>query len=293
MRGTLVLGLAGTALAFAHLLALRFAHAAAPLNPGEGAAEPPPPPAAPRRIDIAGTLAVIRAVPGLGALIVFACFNNLLGGVFMALMDAYGLSLMSVEGWGLLWAAASCGFIASGIAIARFGLGARPLRTLMLVNLAVWAVAATFSLQSSILLLAIGSGLWMFLGPYAEAAEQTALQLVVPYERQGRVFGFSQAVENAAAPLMAVVIGPVTQFWAIPLMTTGAGAALIGGWYGTGPERGMALVFTLAGIAGMALTLLALASRAYRDLAAAVAAARAGAEPGTAPAPFPAPSPAA
>ena len=29
-------------------------------------------------------------------------FNNFLGGVFMALMDAYGLSLVSVQAWGLL-----------------------------------------------------------------------------------------------------------------------------------------------------------------------------------------------
>ena len=45
---------------------------------------------------------MIRGVPGLPALIVFATFNNFLGGVFMALIDAYGLSLVSVEVWGLL-----------------------------------------------------------------------------------------------------------------------------------------------------------------------------------------------
>ena len=47
---------------------------------------------------------VIAGVPGLFALILFASFNNFLGGVFMALMDAYGLSLMAVQAWGLLWA---------------------------------------------------------------------------------------------------------------------------------------------------------------------------------------------
>ena len=36
-------------------------------------------------------------MPGLFALIGFSAFNNLLGGVFMALMDGYGLSLMEVE----------------------------------------------------------------------------------------------------------------------------------------------------------------------------------------------------
>jgi DHA3 family multidrug efflux protein-like MFS transporter len=40
----------------------------------------------------------------------------------------------------------------------------------------------------------------MLLGPYAEAAEHTTLQKVVPLERQGRVFGFAQSVEQSAHP---------------------------------------------------------------------------------------------
>jgi hypothetical protein len=49
-------------------------------------------------------------------------------------------------------------------------------------------------------------------------------------------------------------------------MTTGAGVDLIGGWFGTGPDRGIALVFVLTGLLGLAVTLLALRSRPYRQL---------------------------
>lgn len=226
----------------------------------------------PRRIDLAGTFRLVLAIPGLFALILFAAFNNLLGGVFMALMDAYGLSLMKVEAWGLLWAVTSSAFILSGALIARTGLGANPVRTLLLVNLVTWAVAAVFTVQSSILLLAVGCFIWMFLGPYAEAAEQTTLQQVVPYERQGRVFGFAQSVEQAASPLTAFLIAPLTQFVFVPFMTDGAGADAIGDWYGRGPERGMALVFTIAGLLGVLLTIAALCSRSYRRISAAYAA---------------------
>src|SRR5690606_41381880 len=96
----------------------------------------------------------------------------------------------------------------------------------------------------------------------------TTLQEVVPFERQGRVFGFAQSVEQAAAPLTAFLIGPLTQFVAIPLMTSGAGAEAIGSWYGTGPERGMALVFSATGVLGVAMTLIAFGSRQYRQLSA-------------------------
>lgn len=225
----------------------------------------------PKRVDLAGTIRVVAGVPGLFALVFFAAFNNLLGGVFMALMDAYGLSLMKVQQWGLLWAFVSCAFILSGLVISRTGLGKNPLRTLLIVNLILWSVASVFTIQSSIPLLAAGCFIWLFLGPYAEAAEQTTLQKVVPFERQGRVFGFAQSVEQAASPLTAFLIGPIAQFIFIPFMTDGAGADAIGDWYGRGPERGMALVFTIAGLIGVLVTFVAFGSRAYRQLSGAYA----------------------
>ncbi len=45
-------------------------------------------------------------------MIFFAMMNNFIGGVFMSLMDAYGLSLVSVEVWGIMLAVTSTGFIA-------------------------------------------------------------------------------------------------------------------------------------------------------------------------------------
>jgi MFS transporter, DHA3 family, multidrug efflux protein len=110
---------------------------------------------------------------------------------------------------------------------------------------------------------------FLFLMPFAEASEQTVLQRVVPYERQGRVFGFAQSVEQAASPLTAFLISPIAQFVVIPFMTDGAGARAIGGWFGTGPDRGLALVFVVTALIGLLVTVLALVSRPYRRLSAA------------------------
>ena len=221
-------------------------------------------------VDIRGTLRIVRGVPGLLALIIFACFNNFLGGAFMALMDAYGLSLVSVQAWGLLWGGLSVGVIVGGLIVARTGLSSNPVRILLLVNVVLWSVTTVFALRSSIVLLAIGMAIYMLLIPFAEAAEQTVLQQVVPYERQGRVFGFAQSVEQAASPLTAFLIGPITQFFVIPFMTDGWGARTIGPWFGTGADRGIALVFVVVGVIGLVATVLAMYSRYYRDLSAAV-----------------------
>lgn len=220
----------------------------------------------PKKVDLKGTFRLVRAVPGLIALILFTTFNNFLGGVFMALMDAYGLSLVSVEIWGILWGVLSTGLIIGGLVISKTGLGKNPLRTLLIVNMILWTVSIGFPIQNSIILLAIGMFIYMFLMPYAEASEQTILQKVVPFERQGRVFGFAQSVEQSASPLTAFLIGPIAQFIFIPFMTDGAGAKAIGSWFGTGPSRGIALVFMLAGVIGLIATSIAFRSKYYRQL---------------------------
>ena len=172
-------------------------------------------------VDIRGALEAIRAVPGLSMLIMLAAFNNLVAGVFMALMDAYGLELVSVEQWGLLWGVISLAFIAGGVWVSRRGLGPNPLRVVLAGNLVNWAVCVIFPIRSSIVMLTIGMIVWLLLVPVIEAAEQTILQRSIPYERQGRVFGFAQLVENAASPLTAFLMAPLAEAVFIPLHDDG------------------------------------------------------------------------
>lgn len=219
------------------------------------------------KFDFKKTFLIVSAIPGLLMLIFFTTFNNFLGGVFMALMDAYGLSLVSVQAWGIMFAIVSFGFIAGSGFIAKFGLGKNPLRAMLLVNVVTWTTCIFFTIQPSIILLAIGMLIWMTLVPFVEAAEHTVIQSVVPVERQGRVFGFAQSIESAATPVTTFLIGPIAAFIFIPLMSDGGlGAELIGDWYGVGQARGIALVFSAAGIIGLCVTLLAFKTRAYKLL---------------------------
>lgn len=256
---TLLIGITATLITFIHLAVTKIPEdrVASDVDPSQ-----------PKRVDLKGTLKIVLGINGLIALILFTTFNNFLGGAFMALMDAYGLSLVSVQTWGLMFGVLSTAFIFSGILITKTGLGKNPLRTLLTVNVIAWTVCCFFTIQPSITLLAIGMFIWMLVGPFAEASEHTTLQKVVPFERQGRVFGFAQSVEQAASPLTAFIIGPLTQFIFIPFMTDGAGVDLVGGWFGVGPARGIALVFTITGFIGLVVTILAFFSKSYKDLSA-------------------------
>jgi DHA3 family multidrug efflux protein-like MFS transporter len=260
MGPCLIITIALTAIVGAHLATIQIEGDAAPHEHDEDS------PASASTFDLRGALNAVRAVPGLLALLFFSTFNNFLGGVFMALMDPYGLELMSVEAWGILLAISSFGFIVGGAIVARRGLGTNPVRTLLLVNVVMWSITILFPIRSLVLPLAIGFFLYMVVIPMAEASEQTVIQRVVPYREQGRVFGFAQTVETAASPVTAFLIGPIAQAWVIPFMSDGAGAETIGGWFGTGPDRGMALIFIIAGSIGLLISILALNSQPYKNI---------------------------
>ena len=219
-----------------------------------------------KKMDIRGTIGIIAGISGLFGMIFFAMINNFIGGVFMSLMDAYGLSMVSVELWWIVLAITSTGFIIWGILVSKFGLGKNPVKTILLGNLIMWTVCILFPVVSSIWLVGIGFFFFMTISPIIESAEQTVMQKVVPLERQGRVFGFGQSLENIASPFTAFLIGPLTQFLVIPWLASDVGGEIFGGWWGTTPDRAMALIFVLAGILGLIITLIAFTTRSYRNL---------------------------
>jgi len=219
-----------------------------------------------KKLDIRGSIAAIRVVPGLMALIFFSTFNNFIGGAYMALMDPYGLTLFSVQIWGIVLGITSTGFIVGGLVIAKKGLGRKPLQTLLLANIVMATIGMLFTIREFWLLYVVGIFLYMCLIPIIEATEQTIIQRVVPLKRQGRVFGFAMAVESAASPLTAIAIGPIAQFWIIPYMNSDAGAQQWAWLLGTGDTRGIAFIFLATGFIMLVITLLAFGSKSYQIL---------------------------
>lgn len=256
MGWTLLLAIVFTTIAFIHLLFLRIPEA----KPEVAESQP--------IIDVRGALSAIRLVPGLFALIIFSTFNNLIGGVYMALMDPYGLELFPVELWGVVFAVASTGFIIGGLFIAKFGLGRNPIRTMLILVIVMGALGALFTIRESWLLYAAGIWLYMTIIPAVEASEQTVIQKVVPFATQGRVFGFAAAFEAGAAPITAFLIAPIAEFVIIPYMNEQGGEQTWAWLLGEGEARGIAFVFLVAGLVMIVFALLAFLTRSYRTLSA-------------------------
>ncbi|MEQ1736755.1 MAG: MFS transporter, partial [Rhodoglobus sp.] len=168
MGWTLLIAIVLTAGALVHLLMLRIPEAK-PEQHGERAP----------LIDFRGSITAVRAATGLFALIIFSTFNNFIGGVYMALMDPYGLELFPVEIWGIVLGVTSTGFILGGLLIAKFGLGKNPIRTMLLLVILMGVLGALFTIREWWWLYAVGIWIYMTLIPAVEAAEQTVIQKVV------------------------------------------------------------------------------------------------------------------
>ena len=129
----------------------------------------------------------------------------------------------------------------------------------------------TFAIREWWWLYALGIFAYMVLIPIAEASEQTIIQRVVPYEKQGRVFGFSASVESAATPLSCVPHRPHRRILAHPFHEYRVRTDMFGWLLGDGEARGIALVFVMASALMLVVVLLAFASRPYRLLSQAYA----------------------
>lgn len=255
MGWTLAIAIVFTVVALLHLLTIRI-----PEERPEPTGERAP------AVDVRGAIRAVRASRGLFALLVFSTFNNLIGGVYLALMDAYGLQIFTVEGWGLVLGITATGFIIGGGLVAKFGLGRNPIRTMLLIVIVMGVLGAAFTLRDWWWLYVAGIWVYMALIPAIEAAEQTVIQRVVPFETQGRVFGFAAAFESAAAPITAFLIAPLAQFVVIPYMDAAEGRDAWGWLLGDGIGRGIALVFLFAGLVMVVVGVAAFFSRSYRVL---------------------------
>jgi len=258
MGWTLAIACILTAIAFIHILFVQI--------PEKGIAHDPE--LKNKQVDIKGSIMAIKMIPGLFGLLFFSMFNNFIGGSYMALMDPYGLTIFSVEVWGIVLGITSTGFIIGGLLIAKFGLGKKPIKTLLVIAVVMGVIGSFFTIREWAWLYIVGIFIYMTLVPVIEAAEQTVIQRVVPYAKQGRVFGFAQALESSAAPITAFLVAPIAEFIIIPYMNSEAGKSQLGWLLGEGEARGIALVFLIFGLIMVAVALLAFTTKTYRRISA-------------------------
>jgi predicted MFS family arabinose efflux permease len=199
----------------------------------------------------------ISARPGLKGLLLFFTVVNFLWGMVGALITPMILSWTSSDELGLIIAIAGVGMFAGSLLMSVWGGPQRRINGVLSFELLSGICFMLIGLRPSFWLVAAGA-----FGAHVTIAvvfgsNQAIWQSKVAPEVQGRVFATQQMVARAAAPLAYLLAGPLADRVFNPLLTVdGPLASGIGQILGTGPGRGIGLIFLLMGAVKVAITLI-------------------------------------
>lgn len=211
---------------------------------------------------------------GLRHLLLFAAALNVVLAVVNVLLFALLVPLAGEAGAGLLLSLGGLAMLVSAAAVSARGVPTRRVRALSLTTVAVGGGIALTGLRPSPVV--VGVGLAVTLGGAAllSAIAGTLFQTEVAADRQGRLSSLRRVVPEALMPLAVLGVAPLAQRLAEPAMSpTGALANSVGNVLGTGPGRGVALLFVVVGVVVAALGVALGRDRTLRRLDVAVPAA--------------------
>ncbi len=210
----------------------------------------------------------LRGLPGLFALLRLFALTNLLMGMVQVLLTPLILSFATPLALGTVNSAGAAGILLGGLALSLWG-GPRRRVAGALVVLALQSVILFLGgSQPSIPLIAGAMFTFMLTVPIANACSQSLLQSKVAPGIQGRVFAVAGMITAASMPIAALTAGPLADRVFEPLLAAGGALAgtPIGQLIGTGPGRGVGLMFICLGIVALVIVGLAALNPRLRQL---------------------------
>jgi len=201
----------------------------------------------------------LKARPGLlGLLLYFALVNFLLNGVGV-LTGPMVLAFGSSTTLGVVQMASGAGLLLGSVVMSMWG---GPQRRIVGVIGAI-ALAALGGLAMGLRpwapLVSCGVAWFLFWIPVAAGSSQAIFQSKVAPGAQGRVFAVRGMISRSMMPLATLVAGPLADYVFNPVMAAdGAlGSTRVGQVVGTGPGRGIGLMYVLSSLLLIAVSALA------------------------------------
>jgi MFS family permease len=197
---------------------------------------------------------------GMIVLLTFVFFASFLNGFVYVLFRPMILSLADTAVLGTLVTIAGVGGLAGALFVSFFMKTQDRVVPLLFASLISALSMILCGATESLWLIGTAAFTFSFAIPIVVVTAQTLWQSLVPVELQGRVFS-TRTLFVSIATLLAVLVSPLlAEHFAEPAMNANAALGQIfGAWIGTGPGRGMAFLFIVAGLTMLAIT--AVASR--------------------------------
>lgn len=201
-------------------------------------------------------LTIHRGFVGLTLLFVMA---NLLVGIIQVLVAPMVLAFTTKTVLGIMLSIAGTGMLVGGISM---GMWPGPKRLIYAVIAALflnglWLVLA--GLRPWVPLITLSAFLFFCGLPLLNGYSQVIFQKKIQKELQGRVFATVTILAESVLPIAYLIAGPLADRFEPLLLPDAPLAGTIGTLIGTGPGRGIGLLFIIIGICTMIVALIAYA----------------------------------
>jgi MFS family permease len=200
----------------------------------------------------------ILARKGLLFLLFFLAVVNFIWGTIGALVVPMILSFSTADKLGAIITIAGTGMFAGSLLMTAWGGPKRRIHGVLLFELLSGFGFMLMGLRPDFWLIALGAFGAHLTIAVVFGSNQALWQTKVEPENQGRVFAAQQMIASIATPLAYLLAGPLAERIFEPWMSSGSAfslqlGALIGG---TGPGRGIGLMFVLMGLAKIGVSVL-------------------------------------
>ena len=200
----------------------------------------------------------IKARPGLMGLLMFFSISNFAVCTSEVLFTPLVLSFTSANILGLVLSIGGSGMLISSIIISIFGGPKHRIYSVLVSELLLGLCISLVGMRTSVTLITTGVFLAFFCIPIGESSANTIWQTKVEPDVQGRVFAIRRMFAWSSRPLAYLVAGPLADRIFEPLMAVhGFLAGSIGQIIGTGPGRGIGLMFIVMGTFTIVTTIIA------------------------------------
>jgi MFS family permease len=198
--------------------------------------------------EIAAGWKLIASRPGLAELLGLSGATNFATGMIAALLVPMLATMTSADVIGAIISVAGGGMLMGSLVMSLWGGPRRRMTGVIGFTLLKGLGILIMGLRPSVWLIALGATAAHVSIPIANASDQAIWQERVRADHQGRVFATRHMIARAAMPLAYLLAGPLSDRLLEPLMTGhGPAVGIVQPLLGSGPGRGMGLIFVLMG----------------------------------------------
>ena len=191
----------------------------------------------------------IAGRPGFVGLLIFLTISNFLMGIVGMLFTPLILSFSSPANLGIIMSIGGAGALLSSLWVSTRGGPKRLITGIFRFEILSGLCILIVGTFKSIVLIAIAVFLFFVGFTIVSVCITTILQNKVAKDLQGRVFAMCQIITGLSFPVALIIAGPLVDKVFEPLMAAnGLLAGSIGQIIGTGPGRGINLMFLLMGM---------------------------------------------